>query len=94
MLVQSARLAEFCGRGMSFNICRGTLGRLAIFTAIRNASSRVSKVMRRYKRRALTVGAVRVLFKGHAAPFLSAVRRDPFNSWLCRPGCSYWRPGW
>ncbi len=27
---------------MSFNICRGTLGRLAMFTAIRNASSRVS----------------------------------------------------
>ena len=26
---------------MSFNICRGTLGSLAIFTAIRNASSRV-----------------------------------------------------
>jgi len=27
---------------MSFNICRGTLGSLAMFTAIRNASSRVS----------------------------------------------------
>jgi hypothetical protein len=26
---------------MSFNICRGTLGSLAMFTAIRNASSRV-----------------------------------------------------
>jgi len=25
---------------MSFNICRGTLGSLAMFTAIRNASSR------------------------------------------------------
>jgi hypothetical protein len=28
---------------MSFNICRGTLGSLAIFTAIRNASSRDSR---------------------------------------------------
>jgi hypothetical protein len=27
---------------MSFNICRGTLGSLAMFTAIRNASSRMS----------------------------------------------------
>jgi hypothetical protein len=27
---------------MSVNICRGTLGTLAMFTAIRNASSRVS----------------------------------------------------
>ena len=27
---------------MSFNICRGTLGSLAMFTAIRNVSSRVS----------------------------------------------------
>ena len=27
---------------MSFNICRGTLGSLAMFTAIRNALSRVS----------------------------------------------------
>jgi hypothetical protein len=38
---QSSRLAVFGGRGMSFNICRGTLGSLAMFTAIRNASSRV-----------------------------------------------------
>jgi hypothetical protein len=30
-------LAVFGGRGMSFNICRGTLGSLAMFTAIRNA---------------------------------------------------------
>jgi hypothetical protein len=30
----------FGGRGMSFNICRGTLGSLAMFTATRNASSR------------------------------------------------------
>jgi hypothetical protein len=29
----------FGGQGMSFNIRRGTLGTLAIFTAIRNASS-------------------------------------------------------
>jgi hypothetical protein len=36
------RLAEFSGLGMSFNICRGTLGSLAMFTAKRNASSRVS----------------------------------------------------
>jgi hypothetical protein len=33
--------AELGGRGMSFNICRGTLGSLAMFTAKRNASSRV-----------------------------------------------------
>jgi len=39
---QSSRLAVFGGRGMSFNICRGTLGSLAMFTAIRNASSRMS----------------------------------------------------
>ena len=39
---QSSRLAEFGGLGISFNICRGTLGSLAMFTAIRNASSRVS----------------------------------------------------
>jgi len=31
---QSSRLAEFGGLGMSFNICRGTLGSLAIFTAM------------------------------------------------------------
>jgi hypothetical protein len=37
---QSSRLAEFGGLGMSFNICRGTLGSLAMFTAIKNASSR------------------------------------------------------
>jgi hypothetical protein len=30
---QSSRLAEFGGLGMSFNICRGTLGNLAMFTA-------------------------------------------------------------
>jgi hypothetical protein len=39
---QSSRLAEFGGLGISFKICRGTLGSLAMFTAIRNASSRVS----------------------------------------------------
>jgi hypothetical protein len=39
---QSSRLAEFGGRGMSFNVCRGTLGSLAMFFAIRNASSRNS----------------------------------------------------
>jgi len=44
MLVQSSRLAEFGGCGMSFNIRRGTLGSLAMFTAIRNASSRVSRL--------------------------------------------------
>ena len=42
LAAQSSRLAVFGGRGMSFNIRRGTLGRLAIFTAIRNGSSRVS----------------------------------------------------
>jgi hypothetical protein len=31
---QSSRLAEFGGLGMSFNICRGTRGSLAMFTAI------------------------------------------------------------
>jgi len=36
---QSSRLAEYGGRGMSFKICRGTLGSLAMFTATRNASS-------------------------------------------------------
>ena len=41
---QSSRLAEFGGLGMSFNICRGTLGSLAMFTAMRNASSRVQRV--------------------------------------------------
>ena len=40
---QSSRLAELGGRGMSFNICRGTLGSLAMYTAIRNASSRDSR---------------------------------------------------
>jgi hypothetical protein len=40
---QSSWLAVFGGRGMSFNICRGTLGSLAMFTAIRNASSRVKE---------------------------------------------------
>jgi len=34
---------NLAGRGMSFNICRGTLGSLAMFTAIRNASSRDSR---------------------------------------------------
>ena len=43
MLVQSSRLAEFGGLGMSFKICRGTLGSFAMFTAIRNASSRDSR---------------------------------------------------
>ena len=40
---QSSRLAVFGGLGMSFNICRGTLGSLAMFTAMKNASSRVSR---------------------------------------------------
>jgi hypothetical protein len=30
-VAQSFRLAEFGGLGMSFNVCRGTLGGLAIF---------------------------------------------------------------
>jgi membrane-associated phospholipid phosphatase len=38
-------LALCGGRGMSFRICRGTLGSLAMFTAIRNASSRDSRFM-------------------------------------------------
>jgi hypothetical protein len=33
--VQSSRLAECGGLGMSFNICRGTPGSLAMFPAIR-----------------------------------------------------------
>jgi len=40
---QSSRLAEFGGLGMSFNVYRGTLGSLAMFTAIRKASSRDSR---------------------------------------------------
>jgi hypothetical protein len=40
---QSSRLAVFGGLGMSFNICRGTLGSFAMLTAIRNASSRESR---------------------------------------------------
>jgi hypothetical protein len=39
-----SRLAEFDGLGMSFDIFRGTLGNLAMFTAIRNASSGVSSL--------------------------------------------------
>ena len=34
---QSSQLAVFGGLGMSFNVCRGTLGSLTMFTAIRNA---------------------------------------------------------
>jgi hypothetical protein len=41
--LQSSRLAEFGDLGMSFNIRRGTLVSLAMFTAIRNASSHVTK---------------------------------------------------
>jgi len=41
---QSSRLAEFGGLGMSINIRRGTLGSLAMFTAIRNASSRDNRL--------------------------------------------------
>jgi hypothetical protein len=37
-----SRLAVFGGLGMSFNILRDTLGSLAMLTATRNASSRVS----------------------------------------------------
>jgi hypothetical protein len=33
------QLAVFGGRGMSFNICRGTLGSLAMFIAIRNGAA-------------------------------------------------------
>ena len=42
---QSSRLAVFGGLGMSFNICRGTLCSLAMFTAIRKASSRDSRLV-------------------------------------------------
>ena len=34
---------------MSFRICRGTLGSLAMFTGIRNASSRDSRVAAAYR---------------------------------------------
>jgi hypothetical protein len=40
---QSSRLAEFGGREMSFNICRGTLGSLALFTAIRDKECLVAR---------------------------------------------------
>jgi hypothetical protein len=36
---QSSRLAEFGGLGMSFNICRGTLGSFAMLAVIRRAFS-------------------------------------------------------
>jgi hypothetical protein len=45
---RSSRLAEFGNRGMSFNICRGTLGSLAMFTmipiigSVRSTSSAIS----------------------------------------------------
>jgi len=32
---QSSRLAEFGGRGISFNVCRGTFGSLAMFPAMK-----------------------------------------------------------
>jgi hypothetical protein len=41
LAAQSSRLVEFSGLGMSSKICRGTLG-MAIFIAIRKASSRVN----------------------------------------------------
>jgi hypothetical protein len=41
---QSSRLAEFGGLGMSFNICRGTLGSLAMFTAIGHAYYRQAMI--------------------------------------------------
>jgi hypothetical protein len=42
-------LAECRGRGMSFKIVRGTLGSLAILTAIRNASSRDTRFAVRWR---------------------------------------------
>jgi hypothetical protein len=41
---QSSRPAVFGDRGMSFNICRGTLGSLVMFTANRNALSHVCRL--------------------------------------------------
>jgi hypothetical protein len=35
--INRPRRAEFGGRGMSFNICSGTLGSLAMFAAFRRA---------------------------------------------------------
>jgi hypothetical protein len=45
VLAQSSWLAEFGGLGMSFNICCGTLGSLAMLAAMRRASSRVSRLV-------------------------------------------------
>jgi hypothetical protein len=44
---------------MSFNICRGTFGSLAMFTAIRNASSRVGSARLTRGRAAICSGATR-----------------------------------
>jgi hypothetical protein len=46
---QSFRLAEFSGLGMSFNICRGTLVSLAMFTAIRKPTRRANRKSKSYK---------------------------------------------
>jgi len=40
---------------MSFNICRGTLGSLATFTAIRNASSHVSRLAGSFPQREMSL---------------------------------------
>ena len=69
---QSSRLAEFGGRGMSFNICRGTLGSLAMFTAIRNASSRVSVNSRRPSalfREGVRIGPAQSSYRGREQAF-------------------------
>ena len=50
---------------MSFKICRGTLGSLAILTAIRNASSRVSSFALASPTQKIT-GSVTVLTPGLA----------------------------
>jgi hypothetical protein len=64
---------------MSFNICRGTLGSLAMFTAIRNASSRVSP-FRRYP-------ALRFILKVQIGERLAVgiLHDEGFQTFLDRP---------
>jgi hypothetical protein len=69
---QSSRLAEFGGHGMSFNICRGTLGSLAMFTAIRNASSRDSSFALERRRLLEMDSQPRVSSPDHLAAFGSS----------------------
>jgi len=47
--LQSSRLAEFGGPGMSFNICCSTLGSLAMLAAIRRAALSLTGVKRTWR---------------------------------------------